>query len=253
MRFSSASGEGWHRSVRTVREFRGCLVHNVCLRTSRRLKRSRQCQTVAIAFVSSGRDVRVCCRPSVGCSGSESRGRFSDSVACVYRLGQHSLANWSLWADEGCRRLDGALGVARPSLTDYQEAKAQYHRQCLAVGCVLEVEGAADDAPPVFLFFVLAWSGSGVKAPATDGQVTLGCHITWQPLQMWRRDATTVTVLMPDGAVKGNLLELTTWDKFERSLVRWRNIVVSARLVAGICNTKSEQFRHRRWEVPSAR
>ena len=43
---------------------------------------------------------------------------------------------------------------------------------------------------------------------------------------MWRRDATTVTVFMPDGVVKGNLLELTTWDKFEWSLVRWRNMVV---------------------------
>ena len=28
-------------------------------------------------------------------------------------------------------------------------------------------------------------------------------------------------------AAKGKLLELTTWDKFERSLVRWRTMVVS--------------------------
>ena len=92
-------------------------------------------------------------------------------------MGKHSLTNWSLWADEDSRRLDGAVGVARPSLTDYQKAKAQYLRQCLAVGSVLEVEGAADDAPPV-LFLVLAVSGSGVRAPATNGQVeamTLGC------------------------------------------------------------------------------
>ena len=46
----------------------------------------------------------------------------------------------------------------------------------LSVGSVLEVDGAADGAPPV-LFLVLALSGSGVKAPAVDGQVeatTLG-------------------------------------------------------------------------------
>ena len=55
----------------------------------------------------------------------------------------------------------------------------------------------------------------------------MGCHFTWQSLQVWLRDAATVTVFMPDGAVKGNLLELTTWDKFEWSLVRWRNMVVS--------------------------
>ena len=35
MRLSSSSGERWHCSVRLVREFRGCLVHNVCLRPSR--------------------------------------------------------------------------------------------------------------------------------------------------------------------------------------------------------------------------
>ena len=83
--------------------------------------------------------------------------------------------------------------------------------------------------PPV-LFLVLAWSVSDVKAPATDGQVgatTLGCHEAWQLVQVWRRDATTVTVFMPDGAVNGHTLELTTWDKFERGLVRWRNMVVS--------------------------
>ena len=131
--------------------------------------------------------------------------------------------HWSLWADDDCRRLDGAVGVARLSLTNYQRANVKYLRQCIAVGSVLEVEGAADDASPV-LFFVLALSGPGVKAPATDGQVeatTLGCHFTWQQLQVWRRDATTVTVFMPDGAVKGNLLELTTWVA---STIRPKNV-----------------------------
>ena len=141
---------------------------------------------------------------------------FSDSVACVYRLGKHSLTNWLLWADEDCRRLDGAVGVARPSLTDYQKQKRSISDSAFQSVLCLKLK--------------LALSGSGVKAPATDGQVeatTLGCHITWQPLQEWRRDATTVNVFMPDGAVKGYLLELTTWDKFERSLARWRYMVVS--------------------------
>ena len=103
-------------------------------------------------------------------------------------------------------------------------AEAQYLRQCLTVVSVLEVEEAADDAPPL-LFLVLVLSGSGVKAPATDGQVeatTLRCHTTRQPLHVWRGDAATVTVFMLDGAVQGNLLELTTLDK-----LRWRNMVVS--------------------------
>ena len=97
---------------------------------------------------------------------------FSDSVACVYLLSKHGLTNWSLWADEDCRQPDGAVGVARPFFADNQKAKTQYLRQCFVVCSTLEVERAAD-------------------------------------MQVWRRDATTVTVFMPDGAVKGNLLELT--------------------------------------------
>ena len=81
-------------------------------------------------------------------------------------MGKHSLTSWSLWVDEDCRRLDGAVGAARPSLTANQKAQAQYLRQCLSVGSVHEVKGAADDAPPV-LFLVLSLSGSGVRAPAT--------------------------------------------------------------------------------------
>ena len=50
-------------------EFRSCSGHNVRLRSSRRLRRSRLMSE--IAFVSSGRDFRVCCRPNVGSSGSE--------------------------------------------------------------------------------------------------------------------------------------------------------------------------------------
>ena len=32
---------------------------------------------------------------------------------------------------------------------------------------------------------------------------------------------------MLDGAVNGNVFQLTTWDRFERGLVRWSNMVVS--------------------------
>ena len=50
---------------------------------------------------------------------------FSDSVARVCRMGASAAsANGSLWADEDCRRLDGAGGVARPSLTDYQKGRS---------------------------------------------------------------------------------------------------------------------------------
>ena len=72
---------------------------------------------------------------------------FSDSVARVYRLGKRSLTNGSLCADEDCRRLDGAVGVASPSLTDYQKSRAQNLRQCISVGSVLEVEGASHGWP----------------------------------------------------------------------------------------------------------
>ena len=93
-------------------------------------------------------------------------------------VASHTLV--TLGRREDCRRLDGGGAVARPSLVDYQKAKAQYLRRCHSVGSVLEVEGSADDAPPV-LFLLFALSASGGDVPATDGQVkatTLGCHIT---------------------------------------------------------------------------
>ena len=230
-RFSSFSSCVWHRSVRLVK-VRSNRSRITWLLRSQRLSRNLQRIETFEAMPNGRNCIRFEWQRCSRVLQAQRRKQwqrvkkpFSDSVACFYRFGKHSIPNWSLWADEDCRRLVGAVGVARPSLTDYQKAKAQYLRQCLGVGSVFEVEGAADDAPRV-LFLVLALSGSGVKSPATDGQVeatTLGCHIPWQPLQMWRCDATSHFV----HAVKGNLLEWTTWDKFERSLVRWRNMVVS--------------------------
>ena len=82
---------------------------------------------------------RVLCRPSVGSSGSESRSRFPTASRAF------SLASWSPGADEDCRRLDGAVGVARFCLTDYQKAKKRrISDSAFQSVFVLEVEGAAD-------------------------------------------------------------------------------------------------------------
>ena len=156
---------------------------------------------------------------------------FSDSVVRVCRLGKHSL---TIFGHFGQTRIVDVLMVASVHrarlLGIIRKPKAQNLRQCLSVGSVLGVEGAADDEPPD-LVQALALSGSGVSAPATDGQVGGLRH--WGvpknvafPLQVWRRDATTVTVFMLDGAVSGHLMELTTWDKFGWGLVRWRFMVV---------------------------
>ena len=72
----------------------------------------------------------MCCRPSVGSSGSESRSHVP-TASRVYRLGKHGLANLSPCADEDCRRLDGAVCVARPSVADYQKAKRSFSDSAL--------------------------------------------------------------------------------------------------------------------------
>ena len=53
------------------------------------------------------------------------------------------------------------------------------------------------------------------RAPSTDCQVwatTLVCHFMWKPCLK---------------ALSMDFFELTTWDKFERGLVRWSDLIVS--------------------------
>ena len=182
MRLSSSSSEGWHCSVRLVK-VRSNRSRIPWLFSSQRLPQNLQTIRTFEAMPSGRNSIRFEWHRCSRVLQAQRRKAVAASHQAVfrqrrvYRLGKHSLTNWSLWADEDSRRLDGAVGEARPSLTDYQKTKAQYLRQCLAVGSVLEVEGAADDAPPV-LFLVLAVSVSGVRAPATNGRVeamTLGC------------------------------------------------------------------------------
>ena len=123
MLLSSSGSEGRHRSGRLVKvrsncqEFRGCL-----LITSRQSKRSRQYQTVAIAFVSSGRDVHVYSRLKVRTSESESsshsptRSRAftarASSASLIGQFGQTRIvvaltvagaSCWRLRASDGCQ------------------------------------------------------------------------------------------------------------------------------------------------------
>ena len=131
---------------------------------------------------------------------------FSDSVARVYWLGKHSIPKRSRWADEDCRRLDGAVGVTRPSLTDCQIQKRSSADSAFQSVVCLKLK----ERQTMHLQFCVPGPRFVWFSPATDGQVgatTLGCHITWQPLQVWRRDATTFTVFMPDDAVSGELLD----------------------------------------------
>ena len=164
---------------------------------------------------------------------------FSDSVVRVCRLGKHSL---TIFGHFGQTRIADVFMVALAQ-------RARFLR-------TINSQKRSISEPPV-LFQVFAVSGSGVEEVGR-GREGGGNDIGFPynvafPLQVWRSDATTVTVFMLDGAVSGQLLELTTWDKFERDWVCWSNMWCRTRLVAGVCSTKSEELRHWRWTIPSAR
>ena len=185
MRFPSSSSEVWHRSVRLVK-VRSNRSRIPWLFSSQRLSQNLQTIEAFEAMPNGHNCIRFewqrCSRVSQAqCRKQWQRVKrpFSDCVACVYRMVKHRLRNWSLWADEDCRRLGGAVGVALPSLTDDQKAKTQYLGQCLSVGSVLEVEGAANDALPV-LFSVLAslvLASKHQPRMARWRATTLGSHI----------------------------------------------------------------------------
>ena len=133
-------------------------------------------------------------------------GPASEAVAASQEAMFRQRRVFTAWADEDCRRLDGAVCVARPSVADYQKAKRSFSDSALQ-SAVLEVVGAADDAPPVFVpgpRFVRFWRQS--TSHGWPGGADIGLPVTWQTLQVRRRDAATVAVFMLDGAVKGNLL-----------------------------------------------
>ena len=70
------------------------------------------------------------------------------------------------------------------------------------------------------------------EAPATDGQVVSDdtgrpCNAAAIAGEAVRRNHSHRVCSCLMGLSVENFLELTTWDKFERGLVRWRNMVVS--------------------------
>ena len=171
VRLSSLSSEGWHRSVRLVK-VRSNRSRIPWLFSSQRL--SQHLQTIEtfearpngsqLHSLSSGRDVHVCVAvPAVGSSGSESRSRFPTA--------SRAFTAWASIASQmghfaQTRTVDVLmvpLAQRARLLRTIQKVKEKYLRQCLAVGSVLEVDGAADDAPLVFVFcprFVWFWRRS---------------------------------------------------------------------------------------------
>ena len=92
---------------------------------------------IEIAFVSSGIDVRVCCRLNGRICASESTSHSPTPSRAFYRSGEYSFTNRSLWAGEDCRRFDGpvALGaLVSLRLSEGEGAVSQtvpYSRLCV--------------------------------------------------------------------------------------------------------------------------
>ena len=172
MRLSLSGSEGWHRSVRLVK----VRLRIVLLFSFQRL--SQNLQTIEapeekmphgrIAFVESGRHVRVCCRLNVRIRGNESQTTFANTLALVY----FSAKTVSQSGHCEQARLVVALMVAFP-WSDCLSPTSRRRRRSIPDSAVQSALcqnfwERRDDPPN--LFRVPIMSGSGFKGPFTDGQ-----------------------------------------------------------------------------------